>query len=86
MGITLNGIAQGYITDRIGTCCVSMGSTALSSTWASIRAIGPRPSGEPWIVGLKDPRAPGHVAEQVEIVNQAVSTSGGYGAQFDSAP
>ena len=42
-------------------------------------------SGEPWIVGLEDPRAPGHVAEQVGIVNQAAATSGGYGTQFDAA-
>ena len=85
MCVTLNGIAQGYITDRIVDLLRQHGIDRSLVDMGEIRAIGPRPSGEPWIVGLEDPRAPGHVAEQVGIVNQAVATSGGYGAQFDSA-
>ena len=85
MCITLNGIAQGYITDRVVDLLRQHGIDRSLVDMGEIRAIGPRPSGEPWIVGLEDPRAPGHVAEQVGIVNQAVATSGGYGAQFDSA-
>jgi thiamine biosynthesis lipoprotein len=85
MCITLNGIAQGYITDRVVDLLRQHGIDRSLVDMGEIRAVGPRPSGDPWIVGLEDPRAPGHVAEQVGIVNQAVATSGGYGAQFDSA-
>ena len=85
MCITLNGIAQGYITDRVVDLLRQHGIDRSLVDMGEIRAIGPRPSGDPWIVGLEDPRAPGHVAEQVGIVSQAIATSGGYGAEFDSA-
>jgi FAD:protein FMN transferase len=85
MCVTLNGIAQGYITDRVVDLLRQHGIDRSLVDMGEIRAIGPRPSGDPWIVGLEDPRAPGHVAEQIGIVNQAVATSGGYGAQFDRA-
>jgi FAD:protein FMN transferase len=85
MSVTLNGIAQGYITDCIVDLLRERGIDRSLADMGEIRAIGPRPSGDPWIVGLEDPRVPGHVAEPVEIVNQAVATSGGYGTQFDTA-
>ena len=85
MCITLNGIAQGYITDRVVDLLRQHGIDRSLVDMGEIRAIGPRPSGDPWIVGLEDPRAPGRVAEQVRIVSQAIATSGGYGAEFDSA-
>jgi thiamine biosynthesis lipoprotein len=85
MSVTLNGIAQGYITDRIVDLLRQAGIDRSLVDMGETRAIGPRPSGEPWIVGLEDPRAPGHVAERIEIANQAVATSGGYGTLFDAA-
>lgn len=83
MAVTLNGIAQGYITDRIVDLLRHAGVDRSLVDMGEIRAIGARPSGGPWIVGLEDPSAPGHVAERIEIENQAVATSGGYGTQFD---
>jgi len=85
MSVTLNGIAQGYITDRIVDLLRQAGIDRSLVDMGETRTIGPRPSGEPWIVGLEDPRAPGHVAERIEIANQAVATSGGYGTLFDAA-
>jgi thiamine biosynthesis lipoprotein len=49
------------------------------------RAIGRRSDGNPWIVGLEDPAAPAHVAQQITIDNRAVATSGGYGTLLDPA-
>ena len=83
MAVTLNGIAQGYITDRVVDLLRHAGVDRSLVDMGETRAIGARPSGDPWIVGLEDPTAPGHVAERIEIENQAVATSGGYGTQFD---
>jgi FAD:protein FMN transferase len=83
MAVTLNGIAQGYITDRIVDLLRRAGVDRSLVDMGEIRTIGTRPSGGPWIVGLEDPTAPGHVAGRIEIENQAVATSGGYGTQFD---
>jgi FAD:protein FMN transferase len=57
MGLTLNGIAQGYITDRvvdllgadgIGRSLVDMGET---------RALGAHPDGRAWTVAITDPQS-----------------------------
>ena len=83
MSLTLNGIAQGYITDRvvdvlraggIEHCLVDMGES---------RAIGPRPDGSAWRIGLADPDDPGKVLGTVETTDRAIATSGGYGFHFD---
>ncbi len=84
MAVTLNGIAQGYITDRVVDLLRRSGFDRSLVDMGETRALGERPSGGPWIVGLEDPRSPGHVAERIEITNRAVATSGGYGTQFDS--
>ena len=50
-----------------------------------IRAIGARPEGTPWRVGLADPERPGVLTETVDLVDRAVATSAGAGFRFDSA-
>lgn len=85
MAITLNGIAQGYITDRVVDLLRHQGIDRSLVDMGEIRAIGGRPLGGPWIVGLEDPAAPGRVAQQITLDNRAVSTSGGYGTPLDPA-
>jgi thiamine biosynthesis lipoprotein len=83
MAVTLNGIAQGFITDRIVELLRGEGIDRSLVDMGETRAIGGRPSGGPWIVGLEDPSHPGRVAERIAIENQAVATSGGYGTPID---
>jgi thiamine biosynthesis lipoprotein len=84
MGLTLNGIAQGYITDRvverlrnggIENCLVDMGE---------IRGIGKRPDGQPWEVALEN--GPGKIEEErpERLLNKAIATSSATGFQFDA--
>jgi thiamine biosynthesis lipoprotein len=85
MGITLNGIAQGYVTDRVAELLLSAGLDRALVDMGETRALGERPSDGPWLVGLEDPRAPGQVGETIGLRDRAVATSGGYGTQFDAA-
>lgn len=85
MAVTLNGIAQGYITDRIVGLLRQSGIERSLVDMGEIRAIGGRPGGGPWRVGLEDPARPGTVAEKIAIENMAVATSGGYGTPIDPA-
>lgn len=85
IAITLNGIAQGYITDRVIDLLRSNGMQHALADMGEIRAIGTHPHGDPWSVGLEDPILPGHVAHRLLLVDKAVSTSGGYGLHFDAA-
>lgn len=85
MGITLNGIGQGYITDRVVELLRAGGVEHALVDMGKTRAIGGHPAGGPWSVGLEDPRAPGTVAERIPLADRAVATAGGYGTLFDAA-
>ena len=85
MSLTLNGIAQGYVTDRIVDLLRSEGIDRSIVDMGESRAIGPKPDGSAWRVGIVDPRQPSRVADQLEMINQAAATSGGYGFRFDAA-
>ncbi|WP_414475146.1 FAD:protein FMN transferase [Microvirga sp. M2] len=84
MGLTLNGIAQGYVTDRVVDILRAGGIANSLVDMGEPRALGVRPSGEPWRVGIADPDRPGEIAVTLDAADQAVATSGSYGLHFDS--
>src|SRR6516164_3912142 len=81
--VTLNGIAQGYVTDKIVDLLRSQGTVNSLVDMGETRAIGSRPDGQPWEVGIADPDVPGRTEAILPIVDRAVSTSGAYGFRFD---
>jgi FAD:protein FMN transferase len=85
MQLTLNGIAQGYITDRIAELLLNSGIEQALVDMGEIKALGDRPGGGPWEVGLEDPASPDRITQTLPIRNLAVATSGGYGTRFDPA-
>jgi thiamine biosynthesis lipoprotein len=85
MAVTLNGIAQGYITDRVAALLRANGIAHTLVDMGEIRALDDHPSGRPWRVGLKDPRDEHGVLRTLPLDDQAIATSGGYGTQFDAA-
>ncbi len=85
MGVTLNGVGQGYITDRVVELLRAGGVEHALVDMGKTRAIGGHPAGGPWSVGLEDPRAPGAIAARIPLTDRAVATAGGYGTLFDAA-
>ena len=85
MAITLNGIGQGYVTDRVVELLREGGVEHALVDMGETRAIGDHPAGGAWSVGLEDPASPGQVLDRIELIDRAVATSGGYGTQFDPA-
>jgi thiamine biosynthesis lipoprotein len=83
--ITLNGIAQGYATDRIVDMLRGAGLSTTLVNMGEVRAIGARPNGAPWRVGLADPDKPGTLTETIDLIDRAVATTAGAGFRFDSA-
>lgn len=82
MALTLNGIAQGYITDRVVERLRASGIESCLVDMGEIRALGVRPDGRPWRIGIED--AKGKVSEpDILAVNKAFATSGAHGLQFD---
>ncbi len=84
MGLTLNGIAQGYITDRVVDLLHASGIERSLVDMGEIRALGAHPEGRAWTVAITDPAGPGQVLRTAEIINQAVATSAGVAFQFDA--
>jgi thiamine biosynthesis lipoprotein len=81
--ITLNGIAQGYATDRVVDRLRDAGLSTTLVNMGEIRAIGTGPAGLPWRVGLSDPDRPGALTETIDLADRAVATSAGAGFRFD---
>jgi thiamine biosynthesis lipoprotein len=78
MAVTLNGIAQGYVTDRVADLLREAGMTQVLVDLGEIRALGGHPDGRPWRVGLN-----GAAPREIELVDLAVATSAGSGTAFD---
>ncbi len=85
MAVTLNGIAQGYITDRVADLLRSNGIGHTLIDMGETRALDNHPAGRPWEVGLRNPADASATVATVPLDNTAISTSGGYGTQFDEA-
>lgn len=85
MAVTLNGIAQGYITDRVAALLQAEGMDHVLIDLGETRALGSHPDGRPWRVGLADPADPDSVAVRLPLSGLALATSGGYGTPFDAA-
>lgn len=81
MEITLNGMAQGYITDRIADMLRDAGMTNVLVDMGEIRAL----DGGTWKVGVEDPRQPGQIMRDLSVTSGAVATSAGMGSKFDRA-
>jgi FAD:protein FMN transferase len=86
MGLTLNGIAQGYVTDRIiGILRDNSFDRVLSDFGRSeICVMGRHPDDRPWQVGLANPRQPDKFALVMDLVQGSLCTSGGYGTKFEA--
>ena len=81
MAITLNGVAQGYITDRVAELLRAGGMTDVLVDLGELRALGRHPEGRPWRAGL-----PGR-AETFDLVDgvgaAALAVSSGAGSPFE---
>ena len=85
MSITLNGIAQGYITDRVADLLYAEGLRHVLIDLGEIRALDKHPSGRPWVIGLEHPDRMGSITNKIDIANQAVATSAASGTRFDNS-
>ncbi len=82
--VTLNGIAQGYVTDKVIDLLRAHGIAHSLIDMGETRAIGARADGRAWDVGVADPQVVGRTEAVLPIIDRAVSTSGAYGFRFDA--
>jgi len=81
--IDLGSVAKGYAGGVLAACLKENGvASALLDLGGNIQAVGARPDGSPWRVGVRDPEGEGNLGV-VEVIDQAVVTSGGYERYFE---
>ncbi len=78
MALTLNGIAQGYIADRVAALLSAEGLTDILIDTGEHRAVGGHPDGGDWPVRLAQ-------GGRVGLRNRALATSAPLGTAFDAA-
>jgi FAD:protein FMN transferase len=97
MAVTLNSLAQGYITDAAADLLRNEGYATAFVDLGEIRALGRHPDGRAWRVGIRNARATaglaqtgempggmqGEVAQTVDLADTAMAVSGGYGTTFE---
>lgn len=82
MALTLNGVAQGYITDRVVDMLREAGIESCLVDMGEIRTRGVRPDGRPWQIALREPAQKALLPSSIDTTNKAVATSGADGFQF----
>jgi thiamine biosynthesis lipoprotein len=83
MGITLNSIAQGYITDVVADLLRNEGFESAVVDLGEFRTLGHHPDGRPWQLGIREPKSADGISGTIALENMALAVSGGYGTTFE---
>jgi len=70
--LTLNGLGQGYVTDRVADLLSAQGLKHILVDLGEQRALSPRRSGAPWLIARAD-------ATPIHLLRGALATSEGSG-------
>ena len=77
--LDLGGFVKEYAVDRaVLLLKKSKISSALVNFGGDIYALGTKPDGQKFTVGIKDPKEPSRYAQQIELKDQALTTSASY--------
>lgn len=83
MRINLGGIAKGYAVERAARWLRGQGvEYAVLNAGGDTRVVGDR-RGQPWVIGIRNPRSESDVVTRIPLVDEAISTSGDYERFFD---
>jgi FAD:protein FMN transferase len=84
MQIDLGGFGKEYAVDRVATIFLEHGVTsALINFGGDVRALGNKPDGRPWQIGIQDPRQLDQCFAALSLSQGALATSGDYERFFE---
>ncbi|MFM8919039.1 MAG: FAD:protein FMN transferase [Limnohabitans sp.] len=85
MEVDLGGFGKEYAADRAAQMLKEKGvASGYVNLAGDMRFLGPKPSGEPWLIGIQDPRHPDQVIATLPISHGGLATSGDYERYFES--
>lgn len=86
MELDLGAVAKGYAGDLLAAYVRAnedVLSALLDLGQSTIVAVGSKPGGKPWRIGVVDPARPENYFSVVELEDMAMGTSGGYQRYFE---
>ncbi|MBN1103200.1 MAG: FAD:protein FMN transferase [Deltaproteobacteria bacterium] len=84
MGITLDGIAKGYIVDKASEVLARHRvENHLINGGGDIRTMGEKGDHKPWTIAIQDPWKKRDFPDRIALKNGAVATSGNYEVYYD---
>lgn len=79
MELDLGGLGKEYAADRAAEVCSELEARhGFVDLGGDIRVIGPQSDGQPWRIGIRDPRDAEAVVAEVALHGGALATSGDY--------
>ena len=83
MAITLNGIAQGFATDRARAVLRAHGIQNALIDAGELGAVGSaKPDGSDWTIGIQHPRLEDSYLSLAKLADRCLATSGDYATRF----
>jgi thiamine biosynthesis lipoprotein len=84
MGVTLDGIAKGYIVDKASSVLSACGvRNHMINAGGDIRTSGEKAGGKPWVIAIQDPDKKRNYPATIALRDGAIATSGGYEVFYD---
>jgi thiamine biosynthesis lipoprotein len=84
MEIDFGGFGKEYAADRAGTVLAERGLRhGYVNLAGDMRVIGPKPDGQPWMMGIQDPRQKGRIVATIPVAQGGLATSGDYERFFE---
>ena len=79
MEIDLGGLGKEYAADRAAALCRQHGiHHGIIDLGGDLLVLGPKPDGSPWLLGVRNPRAPEQAFAQLPVYEGGMATSGDY--------
>lgn len=86
MMLDLGAVAKGFVGDRLWELILARcgeEASALLDLGGNVVAVGAKPDGKPWRIGVRDPDNEMDIAGIIEAADQCVVTSGDYERYFE---
>ena len=83
MELDFGGFGKEYAADRAASALVAQGvKHGYVNLAGDIRVVGPQIQGQPWRIGIQNPRLRDDLIATIEVTSGAVATSGDYERSF----
>ena len=79
MELDFGGFVKEYAADRAAELCRVRGVTSgIVDLGGDLAIVGPHPNGQPWLIGIRNPRRPSEAMARIALRSGGLATSGDY--------